>query len=138
MKLIDRVDLAVTLAALVTTVLAVVSDDLRVPLVALATVAFVAGSALMAAGVAVGSARSRVEYVTLGGLLLLSKPHHAVARSRLLRVLAAAQTVIGVAGAVARPFTTVAFAVLIPMFGLGVMAWVGARDGDFEPRADDR
>lgn len=138
MKPIDRIDVAITVVGVVVTVLAVASEDLRVPLVALACVAFVAGAALMAAGVVIGSARSREEFVTLGGLLLMAAPHHPPARRRLLRVLAGVQSVAGVGAAVSRPFTTVAFAVLVPMFGLGVMAWVGARDGDFDPRSDGR
>ena len=138
MKLVDRIDLAVTALGVAATALAVASEDLRAPLVAIASAAFVAGAALMAAGVVIGSARSREESVTLGGLLLVAGPHHSPGRRRLLRALAAVQSVVGVAGAVARPFTTVAFAVLVPMFGLGVMAWVGARDGDFDPRSDDR
>jgi hypothetical protein len=44
------------------------------------------------------------------------------------------QTVVGVGVAAARPFTALAFSVLVPMFGLGMMALWGARHGTFTPR----
>lgn len=134
MTTIDRADLAITVLGVVATVAAIVEESARLPLVVLSSIGFVAGAVLMAAGVAIGSARSRTEFVTLGGLLLMAAPHHEPGRARTLRLLAAVQTVVGVGGAIARPFTTVAFASLLPMFGLGVMAWVGARDGRFEGR----
>ena len=39
-----------------------------------------------------------------------------------------------VATAAARPFTPLAFGVLAPMFGLGVMGLWGAKFGTFPPR----
>jgi hypothetical protein len=54
--------------------------------------------------------------------------------TRALRLLLAAQVVVGVAAAAARPFTAVAFAVLVPMLGLGLMALWGARHGRFPPK----
>ena len=49
------------------------------------------------------------------------------------RALAAAVVAAGAAAAV-RPYTAVAFTVLAPMFGLGMMALWGARHGRFPER----
>ncbi len=133
-----RLDLVVTVVAVLATAAAVIVPASRWALVGVSVFAFVAGSALLAGGVAVGSSRSRFERVTLGGLLLAAPPHLDGRLRRPLRLLATIQTVVGVAAAVARPFTTVVFAVLVPMFGLGVMAWLGGRHGRFDPIDDAR
>jgi hypothetical protein len=44
------------------------------------------------------------------------------------------QVVVVVAAASIRPFTEVAFGILAPMYGLGLMALWGARHGAFPPR----
>jgi hypothetical protein len=45
-----------------------------------------------------------------------------------------AQTAIALGTAAARPFTSVAFGILVPMFGLGLAGLWGARHGRFEAR----
>jgi hypothetical protein len=42
--------------------------------------------------------------------------------------------VAGLAGAIARPFTTLAFGILTPMLGLGLNGLWGSRHGRFGPR----
>jgi len=44
------------------------------------------------------------------------------------------QVVVGFTAASFRPFTTVASAVLVPVFGLGLAGLWGARHGSFGPR----
>jgi hypothetical protein len=47
------------------------------------------------------------------------------------------QVVVAVAVASVRPFTALAFSVLVPMLGLGLMALWAARHGRFPPKPPD-
>jgi hypothetical protein len=49
----------------------------------------------------------------------------------------AVETVVAFATAGARPFSALAFGILVPMFGLGLSGRWGARYGHFDPR-DER
>jgi hypothetical protein len=53
---------------------------------------------------------------------------------RLLDGSLAVQVIVGFVTASARPFTTLAFGVLVPMFGGGCNGLWGARHGSFGPR----
>ncbi len=79
--------------------------------------------------------RSRVDDISLGGMLVVT--HHglppAKARKPLLGAIAV-QTVVSYVAAGIRPFTEVAFGILVPMFGLGLACWWGATLGRFPPR----
>ena len=98
---------------------------------------FVVGVVAFLWGYATGVVRSKDEQVTLGGLFFLAGTAPRVIRFR-LRVALAVQVVVAVAAAVARPYTAVAFAVLAPMYGLGLMSMWGARHGVFHPKTDAR
>lgn len=100
-------------------------------------VLFAIGVALFLWGYATGVVRSKDEQVGLGGLFFLSGTAPPAVRFR-LRLAFAIQVVLAVAAASIRPYTAVAFAVLAPMLGLGVMAAWAARHGTFFPRDDDR
>lgn len=100
-------------------------------------VLFAIGVVLFLWGYATGVVRSREEQVTLGGLFFLSGTAPKVVRFR-LRLAFAAQVVIAVAAAAIRPYTSVAFAVLAPMLGVGAMAMWGARHGTFFAKGDER
>ena len=86
---------------------------------------------LWAYGIAVG--RSRTDAIGIGGLFFLSGSAPRVVRIRLLAALAV-QVVIAIVSASIRPYTAVAFGILVPMFGLGLMGLWGARHGEFPPR----
>lgn len=86
---------------------------------------------------ALGVVRSRDDQVTLAGLFFLSHTAPKVVRFR-LRLAFFVQCAIAVAAASIRPYTSVAFAVLAPLLGLGLMAMWGARHGTFFPKDDDR
>ncbi len=86
-------------------------------------------------GYANGVVRSREEKITLGGLFFLSHTAPPVVRFR-LRAALGIQVVVAVVAASVRPYTSVAFAVLAPMYGLGLLALWGARYGTFFPRDD--
>lgn len=87
-------------------------------------------------GYANGVVRSREERVTLAGLFFLAGTAPRTVRFR-LRAAFVAQSVIAAVAAGVRPYTAVAFAVLAPMFGLGLMATWGARHGIFFAKDDD-
>lgn len=99
-------------------------------LFALGVVAF-----LWAYAIAVG--RSRTDAIGIGGLYFLAGSAPKAIRFRLLAALGA-QVVVAVVTASIRPYTSVAFGILVPMFGLGLAGLWGARHGEFPPRDHDR
>lgn len=100
-------------------------------------VLFAVGVVLFLWGYALGVVRSREEQITLGGLFFLSGTAPEVVRLR-LRTAFLAQVAVAVIAASVRPYTSVAFAVLAPMLGLGAMALWGARYGTFFAKDQDR
>ncbi|MEZ5320572.1 MAG: hypothetical protein R2698_00495 [Microthrixaceae bacterium] len=90
---------------------------------------------LVAFGVAllVGARRSRTADMTMAGWWFLDGSAPARVRRIMLGCIAA-QTAIGLAGAAARPFTAMAFGVLVPTLGLGLTGCWGARFGMFGSR----
>lgn len=93
---------------------------------------FFAGSGAFLVALVVAAARSRDAEVTLAGLVWLSRAAPP-AVSRVLRGAVIAQVLIAVISASIRPFTALAFGILVPMFGLGCNAWWAARHGTFAP-----
>jgi hypothetical protein len=84
----------------------------------------------------VAISRSRTESIGIGGLYFLAGSASKVVRVRLLGALTA-QVVIAIVAASIRPFTSVAFGVLVPVFGLGLCGLWGARHGQFPARSVD-
>jgi hypothetical protein len=95
---------------------------------------FAFGAASFLWAYALGVSRSRDEVVTLPGLFFLSHTAPKEVAFR-LRLALAVQVVAAVASAAIRPYTNVAFGVLVPVFGLGLMALWGGRYGTFHPKA---
>lgn len=86
---------------------------------------------LWAFGIAVS--RSRTDAIGIGGLYFL----HGTAPRRVqaaLLVPLAVQVTVALVAAGLRPFTSLAFGVLVPMFGLGQAGLWGARHGRFGSR----
>ncbi|MFT7646340.1 MAG: hypothetical protein ACI8Y4_001074 [Candidatus Poriferisodalaceae bacterium] len=95
---------------------------------------FAGGLAAYIAAYAVGVRRSRDEEISVAGMFVLQGTAPlAVRRSFLWSITA--QILVSVVAASIRPFTTVAFGILAPTFGLGLMALWGARHGTFGPRS---
>jgi hypothetical protein len=92
------------------------------------------GAFLWAYAVAVG--RSRYEALTMGGVFFPGSDVVPAQAVRVLRLCLLAQVVVAVMAAAVRPFTPAAFAVLVPMLGVGLMALYGARHGRF-PAKDE-
>lgn len=98
--------------------------------------------ALNAAGVAaffwaygVAVRRSRSDAIGIGGLFFLAG---GVAPRPIRRALLGAlvvQVVVGLSAAAARPFTSLAFGVLAPLYGLSLVGLWAARHGRFPRRA---
>lgn len=125
-------------ALLVTAGLGVLApDDLGTITAITAGGLFAIGVVAFLWGYANGVVRSREEKITLGGLFFLSGTAPPVVRFR-LRLALVVQIVLATVAAAVRPYTAVAFAVLAPMFGLGLMALWGARFGTFFPRDDGK
>ena len=112
-------------------------DQLGELTAAVSGILFLIGVVTFLWGYATGVVRSQEEAVTLPGLFFLSGTAPKVVRFR-LRIALLAQVVVAVAAAVVRPYTAVAFAVLAPMFGLGLMATWGARHGQFFAKDERR
>lgn len=104
---------------------------------AVSGVLFAVGVVAFLWGYATGVVRSREDAVTLGGLFFLSGTAPAQVRFR-LRAAFVAQILIAVVAAAVRPYTSVAFVVLAPLFGLGLLAMWGARYGSFAAREPRR
>ena len=117
----------------ITAVAAVVTRSATIVAAAVALGLFAAGIGLFFWAYAVAVNRSRTDAIGIGGLFFLSGSAPRVVRIRLSAALAA-QVVIAVVSASIRPYTAVAFGILVPMFGLGLMGLWGARHGEFPPR----
>jgi len=105
------------------------------------TAAAIVDVALFAVGVvavlwayAVAVSRSRTDAIGIGGLYFLAGSAPRTVRDRLLGALAV-QVVIALVSASIRPYTAVAFGVLVPMLGLGLCGLWAARHGRFPPRS---
>jgi hypothetical protein len=133
--------LAGTAAFAVTATTAAATDATAPRAVAAATAIglFVAGIGLFFWAYAVAVQRSRTDAIGIGGLFFLAGKDTAPASTkRALLGALAAQTAIALATAAARPFTSLAFGVLTPLFGLALTGLWGARHGRFGPRTTPR
>jgi nitrogen fixation-related uncharacterized protein len=110
---------------------AVAPDPLEYVAVPVDLVLFVVGCSAFLWAYAVAIGRSRYDDLTMAGVFFLSDRVAPARVTRTFRVLLAVQVVVAVATAAARPFTALAFGVLVPVLGLGLMALWGARHGVF-------
>jgi hypothetical protein len=98
-----------------------------------ALVMFAIGMITMLWAYAIAVGRSRVDEIPLAGLFFLSGsvPKN---RQRLFVGLELVQLAVAFTTAGLRPFTSMAFGILAPMAGLGVMGLFGAKVGKFPLR----
>ena len=98
---------------------------------------FAGGCAVFVWGFLVVAGRSRTEAIELAQVWFLTgSPTPSEVRRSLLGALAV-QVVVGLATAAARPYTSLAAGVLVPMWGLGLCGLWAARHGAFPPRPPD-
>ena len=119
--------------AAVATIATLLPDEAAKPAAVVDGILFAIGvvAFLWAYGIAVS--RSRTDAIGIGGLFFLAGSAPTVVRVRLLTALAI-QVVVAIVTASIRPYTAVAFGILVPMFGLGLTGLWGARHGTFPPR----
>jgi hypothetical protein len=123
-----------TVVFTVTAVAAVVEESARAIAATVALLLFAAGIAAFVWALVVAAGRSRTDAIGMGGLFFLAGTTAPAATRRPLLASLAAQVVVALASASVRPFTSVAFGVLVPMYGLGLAGLWGARHGVFGPR----
>lgn len=121
--------LFVVVAAVAVTVEALAAVAVLVDLVL-----FGAGSVVFLWAYAVAIARSRTDAIGIGGLYFLAGEVAPAAVRRHLMASFAVEIVVALVAASLRPFTSVAFAILVPVYGLGMAGLWGARHGRFGPR----
>lgn len=119
----------------VTSVLAVLFDGFRPVAVAADVVLFIGGAVAFFWAYAIAVGRSREVEIGIGGLFFLAGDTAPKPVRRQFMLSLTAEVVIAVAAAALRPFTAVAFGILVPMWGLALAGLWGARHGTFQPRA---
>lgn len=96
---------------------------------------FLAGCGLFVAAYATALQRSRRDEMGMGGLFFLAgKGTAPVPVKRRLLGASGVQVVVALATALVRPFSTLAFGVLVPMFGVSLQGLWAARHGRFGSR----
>ena len=130
-----QVDAAATAVFTLAAIAAVVAGGVWVTvLVVVSAVLFVAGSIGCLWAFAIAVQRSRyVEIAPTQLYFLTGGCAPSVVRNRFLSLFAI-QVVVGLIAASLRPFTGVAFGVLVPMFGLGAAGLWAARNGTYPDR----
>lgn len=99
-------------------------------------VVFVIGVLLFALGMWNGIQRSRVDEVTLTGLVAIDGTHVPRSARNLLWLSVAVQIIVSIGFASLRPFSQQAFGLLVPVLGLGLATLWGSRFAAFHPRDD--
>lgn len=139
---IVRFDLVATLVfAVVAVVSAVVFDDVfRVVIVVVSLSLFAVGVATFLIGFFAAVQRSRDSEISVSQLFFLTGDVAPRGVKAPMLAALAAQTVVGIATAIARPSTdgkagsVLAFGVLVPMLGLGLNGLWASRHGGFAAR----
>lgn len=119
----------------VSAVLSTLVSSLRIVGVVVALALFAAGCLAFLSAFAAAVERSRTEEIGIGGLYFLAGSAPTSVRWHLLGALAV-QVVTAFTTASIRPFTAVAFGILVPMYGLGMAGLWAARHGHFPARTD--
>ena len=101
---------------------------------ALSGALFVVGTGAMLWAYALGVSRSRTDLIGIPGLFFLAGDVAPAPTRRAMRIATAVEVVAVVAAATIRPYTEVAFGILAPMFGMGLMGVWGGRHGEFPNR----
>ena len=127
------VDLAGTIIFLVSAAGAVAFDGFpRDLFVGVSLVLFAVGTIVMAAALLRAIGRSRYEAISVADLFLLTGAPRPL--QWWLHGCVTAQIVGSFVAAGLRPFTGVAFGILVPVFGLAASGWWSARHGTFGER----
>ena len=118
----------------VTSLLAVLFDAFQAAAVVVDLVLFLGGAVAFFWAYAIAVGRSRQVEIGIGGLFFLAGETAPKEVRRPFMLSLGAEVVIAVAAAALRPFTAVAFGILVPIWGLALAGLWGARYGTFQPR----
>jgi len=94
---------------------------------------FVLGCLVFARTLLTAAQRSRTEELSVAGIWMLAGQPRPI--QRWLLGCLAAQVVIALVAAAMRPYSSVAFGVLVPTLGLGLCGLWAVRSGTFPPRS---
>jgi hypothetical protein len=136
-RLLVRASWLGTVVFAATATAAVISEQMRPVGVVSAFVWFSLGCVVFLWAYAVGLDRSRTEELSVAGIYFLAGSAPRPVQVALLGSTAV-QLVVAFASASIRPFTSLAFGILVPMYGLGLAGLWAARHGTFPPRRDIR
>ena len=128
-----RASWAGTAAFVVTSFLAVAVEDLQPVALAVALILFAAGTVVFIVALARAISRSRHELLTLPGVFFLQDSAPADVRRHLLASVAV-EVVVAFVTAGLRPYTSLAFGILVPVYGLGLTGLWGAARGRYQAR----
>jgi hypothetical protein len=109
-------------------------DEVARPAAVVDVLLFGAGVVAFLWAYAIAVSRSRTDEVSIAGIYFLAGDVAPRATRIGFRVALAVQVVVAIVSASIRLYTSVAFGVLVPMFGLGLMGLWGAKHGRFPPR----
>jgi hypothetical protein len=126
-----------TAALTVTAVGAAITPALKVPAFIVAVAMFAVGTGLFVAALVVAAGRSRRDEIGMGGLFFLQGAAPRGVQLHLLGSLVA-QSLVALVTAAARPYTSLAFGILAPVYGLGLVGLWAARHGTFASRDEVR
>ena len=101
---------------------------------AVAAALFLGGCVIFLWAFLVAAGRSRTEQLELAQVWFLTGPPTPAPVRRSLLAALAVEVVAGLATAAARPYTSLAAGVLVPMWGLGLCGLWAAKHGTFPPR----
>ena len=137
-RLIQLAYVGTALFTVVSVVEVVLMSWTRPIAVAVDLILFGIGCTMFLVSYAIAISRSRTEEIGVASLYFFT--NRVAPKSVQVRLLGAfaVQCVVAITVASVRPFTTAAFSVLVPMFGLGINGLWAARHGTFGPRVSDR
>ncbi len=115
-------------------VAAVAAPGLESLLVGVSLLLFVLGALVFARALVFAASTRREDLIGIGGLFFLSRSAPRRVQTNLLGSLGA-EVLISLVAAASRPYSAMAFAVLAPIYGLGLSGLWGAMHGAFPPRA---
>lgn len=116
---------------------AVAPSALKPAALAVAAALFAAGCGAFLWALVLVAGRSRTEAVELAQVWFLTGPSTPREVRRSLLGALAVQVAVGLATAAARPYTSLAAGVLVPMWGFGLCGLWAARHGTFPARPPD-
>ena len=124
-----------TVLFVATASLATAFESLRIVGLVTALALFGFGTVAFLVAFAAGLERSRTEELSVFGLYFLTGSTPRAVQWNLWGS-AALQTIVAFTTASLRPFTSLAFGILVPMYGLGVAGLWAARHGSFPSRTN--